>query len=132
MKQNQAVNQQDPLDIIHINVSLSGDTILIDPLNVQIPWDYRGTVRWTIVDSIAEFDPDFGITFPNISPFSPRFISPSVFEMGVDNTNRAFTSIAFVYDVRLTDDGIGLAEDPTVQNDSPPPVRPLRAFRRRR
>ena len=130
MKRKAVVNVS-PLSPIIVNVHVLDHRITLDKLNVQIPWDFEGIVLWQIVGpDDAEFDPAEGVKFGNPdAPFTPRFQSAKVWEMHVNNTNRAVLQIPFKYNLKLTDGNATIVDDPTVENDSPPTL-PSRRFRR--
>ena len=123
-KRNAVINPDSP--IILINVKVLHHVVTLDRTKVAIPWDFQGIVRWTIVGpESATFDPTEGVKFRvEDAPFAPRFHSPTVWEMVVNNTNPAVLQIPFKYILKFTDGNVTLIDDPTVENDSPPAAAP--------
>ena len=126
----QSVNE--PGAVIPVRIYLGADGIYVDPPQITLPWNYVGTVRWTLDSEGLSFD-DPGIWFPVVSPFQPHRVSATVCEMQVDNDAALFTG-PYKYDIKLTEGHHEIVIDPTVENDPPPPhghppVKPRRQTR---
>lgn len=106
-------------DVTDVEVFVIGNEIKVDPVNVQIPWKAEQTIRWTTKDPKLSF---IGVIFAEPSPFSP-YLDPTGKYCELTYTNTDPESVGkFKYDLILDNAHLFMMEDPTVQNDSPPPM----------
>jgi len=113
---------------IEVFVTISGTEAQV-PDVVHIPWGYTGVVRWTISGDDAIFT-DTGVRFRDENaPYVPLLIDLHHCEIQVSNTQLLFTGHSYEYDLVFADlTKLRNAVDPTVENDSPPPIPPMESL----
>jgi hypothetical protein len=99
----------------------------VDPVHQTVPWQYQGTLEFTLEGgSIVEFDQErHGITFDDPdAPFEQTALDHDHCVFTVNNNDPAKSGIQWKYTVWLNSGFVRFTDDPTVENDSPPPPLP--------
>jgi hypothetical protein len=99
-----------------------GDPIVVYPANLQIPWDFAGTIVWTLAsDDVNTVFTGQGVEFTEAAPYTVISVSERRCEASVNNDNPTpgVTSTPFSYDLLLTTGSHRFVIDPTVENDPP-------------
>jgi hypothetical protein len=96
-----------------------------EPLHQTVPWQFDGTLEFTIepLNPAAKFDRALGgITFDSPdAPYVQTSLDDHSCVFAADNDVPALTGIPWHYTVWLIEGFARLTDDPTVENDSPPP-----------
>jgi hypothetical protein len=117
---NPPIQSTAPLQVLVVG---GNGTIVVYPNSLKIPWKFVGTVQWTLAGEADTVFTGTGIIDDPDSPFtSPIFINPRLCEASVDNTNKSKTGKRSRYEVTYRNALGPQRHDPTVENDSPPPV----------
>lgn len=111
------------VDPIHVRIILFPERTA-EPVHQHVPWQFQGTLEFTVDD--AEFDLQRGgITFDHPVPYVRTVLEHHRCVFAVNNDNPAETGIPWHYTAWLIEGGIvRFVDDPTVENDSPPPPLP--------
>jgi hypothetical protein len=122
--------EKSPFLPIEVLVIVLGESVVVYPSNLRIPWGYEGTIVWNLAsnDSRLEFAKP-GVVFLNDdAPFGqPTNDKPGQCQLSVTNidTNSGKTGTQFHYNLQFVVTGSPSSKilkfDPTVENDPPTP-----------
>jgi hypothetical protein len=103
-----------------VEIRLIEEVVQITPMNLKVDWQFCGPIVFNAVDCF--FDQNPGVTFldPN-APFTLISSDARTCLYQGCNDIRANTGIAYAYDVHVQGPFGKRLDDPTVENDPPPP-----------